>query len=53
MESDEEEDEVGELTELLTPEEVLKGQTINLRLTSALSGRFKPHKNEETRQIDK
>ena len=27
MDSDEEEDDVGELTELLTPEEVLKGQT--------------------------
>jgi hypothetical protein len=44
MESDEEEDEVGELTELLTPEEVLKGQTITLRLTSELSGSFIPHK---------
>lgn len=36
MESDEEEDEVGELTELLTPEEVLKGSS-KRRLTSLYS----------------
>lgn len=36
MESDEEEDEVGELTELLTPEEVLKGSS-KRRVTSLYS----------------